>query len=67
MHFNRNSIFILRLGDLGVALWLALALSLPKSDFRNSFVLITYGIVVFSIMVQGLTIEKLARNYVARM
>lgn len=65
--FDRNSIFILTWGGLRGALSLALALSLPKSDYRNPFVLITYIIVVFSILVQGLTIGKLARNYVARL
>jgi CPA1 family monovalent cation:H+ antiporter len=36
-----------------------MALSLPGHMFRSSFVTITYVIVVFSIIVQGLTIGKL--------
>jgi CPA1 family monovalent cation:H+ antiporter len=40
----------------------ALALSLPPSPHRELLLLVTYVIVVFSIMVQGLTVGKLARR-----
>jgi len=37
---------------------IALVLSLPQSEIRDALLLITYVIVVFSIIVQGLSIEK---------
>ena len=37
---------------------IALVLSLPESEIRDSLLVVTYVIVVFSIIVQGLTIEK---------
>jgi len=40
----------------------ALALSLPPSPHRELLLLVTYLIVVFSIMVQGLTVGRLARR-----
>jgi CPA1 family monovalent cation:H+ antiporter len=39
-----------------------MALSLGAGMHRDEFVLITYMIVVFSIIVQGLTIGRLARR-----
>ncbi|MBO0322259.1 sodium:proton antiporter [Muricauda sp. CAU 1633] len=38
---------------------IALALTLPESEIRDAIVFTTYIVVVFSIVVQGLTIEKL--------
>ena len=37
---------------------IALVLSLPESETRDALLLVTYVIVVFSIIVQGLSIEK---------
>lgn len=37
---------------------IALVLSLPESEIRDALLLVTYVIVVFSIIVQGLSIEK---------
>lgn len=34
-------------------------LSLPRAPERDIFIVITYGIVVFAILVQGLTVGKL--------
>jgi CPA1 family monovalent cation:H+ antiporter len=56
--------------DLGVLVWgglrgglsIALVLSLPESSFKEILVIATYTCVLFSILVQGLTIEKLARR-----
>jgi CPA1 family monovalent cation:H+ antiporter len=39
----------------------ALALSLPSSGIRDALVAITYIVVIFSILVQGLTIGPLIR------
>lgn len=48
-------------GGLRGGLSLALALSLPDSEIKNIILIATYFCVVFSIVVQGLTIEKLAK------
>ncbi len=42
----------------------ALALSLPAGPERETVLALTYGVVVFSILVQGLTIGKLVRRVV---
>jgi CPA1 family monovalent cation:H+ antiporter len=59
--FSRNAITILSWGGLRGGISIALALSLSASVERNLIVSITYVIVVFSILVQGLTIKKLVK------
>lgn len=49
-------------GGLRGGLSIAMALSLENGSNKNFIVAITYGIVVFSIIVQGLTVEKLAKK-----
>ena len=41
---------------------IALALTLPEGRFRDALIFTTYAVVVFSIVVQGLTIGKLVRR-----
>ena len=49
-------------GGLRGGLSIALVLSLPVSPQRDLLILITYVIVVVSILVQGMTIERLVRK-----
>jgi CPA1 family monovalent cation:H+ antiporter len=53
---------ILWWGGLRGALALALALALPNLPERNEIVAIAFAVVAFSIFVQGLTMEPLARR-----
>jgi len=62
--FERNAIAILTWGGLKGGLSIALALSLPTDGYRNTFLTITYIIVVFSILVQGLSIGRLTRKLI---
>lgn len=57
---NRATL-ILTWGGLRGGISVAMALSLPASPYRDAIVTMTYIVVVFSILVQGLTIERLIR------
>jgi monovalent cation:H+ antiporter, CPA1 family len=60
-----GSLLILTWGGLRGGLSVAMALSLPDSPNKASILTIAYGIVVFSIVGQGLTLETVARRALA--
>ena len=59
---GRGAISVLTWGGLRGGLAVALALSLPAGTARNQVLAVTYLVVVFSIVVQGLTVGKLYRR-----
>lgn len=62
--FTPNAVAILTWGGLKGAISVALALSLPSFPGRETVVIATYAVVVFSIVVQGLTVGPLIRRLV---
>lgn len=60
--YNRDTMIILVWGGLRGGVSIALALSVPDGPARDAVVAATYFVVVFSIVVQGLSIGKLAKR-----
>ena len=62
LDFVPNTSLIMTWGGLRGAISIALALGLTEAMQRDLFLVITYVIVIFSIIVQGLTVEKLIKK-----
>ena len=58
--FTPQTVKVLVWGGLRGGVSIALALSIPKSEYNPIIISITYCVVVFSIIFQGLTIDKIA-------
>ena len=59
LEFSPNTNIIMTWGGLRGAISIALALSLTEAMFRDLFLVMTYVVVIFSIIGQGLTVDKL--------
>ena len=60
--FTDRATLILTWGGLRGGISVAMALSLPESSYRDAVVTMTYVVVVFSILIQGLTIERMVQS-----
>ena len=63
LQFVPKTNLIMTWGGLRGGISIALALSLTDAMERELFLVITYIIVLFSIIVQGLTVEAVVRKY----
>ena len=62
LDFVPKTTFIMTWGGLRGGISIALALSLTRDMHKELFLVITYAIVIFSIIVQGLTVEPIVKK-----
>ncbi len=63
-NFEKNTALIITWGGLRGGLSIALALNLPDElgDVKSLILILTYGVVLFTILVQGLTMKKIIKS-----
>ena len=60
---SRGTVPILTWAGIRGGISVALALSLPESPERGLLLMVTYCVVLFSVIVQGLTVERVIKRY----
>lgn len=64
--FTRHTAVFLTWGGLRGAISLAMAVSLPEGPYKGLIVTVTYLVVIFSVVVQGLTVKRVISMTVDR-
>ena len=60
--FSKGSLIVLVWGGIRGGVSIALVLSMPNSEWKELLLEITYIVVLFSIVVQGLTVGSVAKR-----